>query len=175
MSSDAVRLKSIRSKLAALGNVQWFMSVDDRGTFLEVKNSNGELNEVARFHSGALPEEVEFVTSAPYMVSFLLQLVDRAIASARKVQRQHSSNQGSDRSKNFAAEAAMKCEDPAFKVYMEECHQLERPLTNERMAHKLRSVLAISSRKELNDNKEAAERWRALKADFDAWKRRGRR
>lgn len=173
MSSDAVRLKSIRSKLAALGNVQWFMSVDDRGTFLEVKNSNGELNEVARFHSGALPEEMELVTSAPYDIGFLIQLVDRC-SRALKTERKRNSNQSPDRSKNFAAEAAMRCEEPAFKVFLEQKHGLERPLTADRVAQKLRSILGIQSRKELNQNGAAAQRWRDLRADFEAWRRVGR-
>ncbi|OJX99087.1 MAG: hypothetical protein BGP07_03235 [Rhizobiales bacterium 63-22] len=170
MTSEAAELRSIRTKFQALGGAQWLLSSDAGGMFVEVKTGGGELNEVARFHPGAMPEEIDFFASAPAMVGFLLHLVDRAIASARKDRQP----QGQGRAKDFAAEAAMKCDDAAFKVYLEARHGLERPLTADRVAHKLRALLGVSSRKELNNNAIAAERWRSLRADFDGWRRAGR-
>lgn len=170
MTTEAIELREIRHKFAALGGAEWFFSSDDRGPFIEAKTTDGALNEIARFHPGAQPEEIEFLASAPYMVGFLLGLVDRAIASARK----NVKTQPQGRAKDFAAEAAMKCDDAAFKVFLEERHGLERPLTTERVANKLRSLLGITSRKQLNDNAAAAERWRNLRSDFDAWRRAGR-
>lgn len=170
MSTDTIELRKVRGRLDALAGAQWFRSADDRGEFLEAKTSNGELNEIARFHPGALPEEIDFLANAPDMVVFLLRLVDRAIAKARKdAPRQEKSN----KAKDFAAEAAMKCDEPAFKVFLEEKHGLERPLTADRAAQKLRTLLGISSRSELNKDDAAADRWRSLRADFEAWKRVG--
>ncbi len=176
MSAEAIELRRIRSKLAALESVHWFHSTDERGQFVEAKTRNGELNEVARFHPGAQPEEIDFVVSAPEMVAFLLRLVDRAIQSARGNQRsqRHQPRRAPKREKDFAAETAMKCDEPAFKVFLEEMHGLEKPLTSDRAAQRLRSILNIKSRKELNENSAAAERWLSLRADFGAWKRAGR-
>jgi hypothetical protein len=67
----------------------------------------------------------------------------------------------------------MKCDDAAFKTFLEQRHGLEWPLTKERAAEKLRTVLKIQSRKELNENSAAAERWRDLRAAFEAWLRVG--
>ena len=171
MSADAMKLRKIRGRLDALAGAQWFRSADDRGEFLEAKTTNGELNEIARFHPGALPEEIDFLANAPDMIIFLLRLVDRAIAKARKdAPRQEKAS----KAKDFAAEAAMKCDEPAFKVFLEEKHGLERPLTADRAAQKLRTLLGISSRSELNKDDAAADRWRSLRADFEAWKRLGR-
>ena len=171
MSTDAMELRKIRGRLDALAGAQWFRSADDRGEFLEAKTTKGELNEIARFHPGAQPEEIDFLTNAPDMVCFLLRLVDRAIAAARKnAPRQEKQS----KAKDFAAEAAMKCDEPAFKVFLEEKHGLERPLTADRAAQKLRTLLGISSRSELNRDDAAADRWRSLRADFEAWKRLGR-
>ncbi|KAB2781250.1 hypothetical protein F9K99_08585 [Brucella anthropi] len=170
MSDDAMKLRKIRGRLDALAGAQWFRSADERGEFLEAKTANGELNEIARFHPGALPEEIDFLANAPDMMIFLLCLVDRAIAKARKdAPRQQSQNRRDD----LARDAGIKCNDAAFKVFLEEKHGLERPLTAERAAQKLRSLLGITSRKQLNDNAAAAERWRGLRSDFETWKRVG--
>ena len=72
---------------------------------------------------------------------------------------------------DYAAECAMKCEAPVFKKFLEECHGLERPLTDERVAVRVRSILDIKSRRELNEDPAAARRWRALVKDFDLWRK----
>ena len=175
MNAEADELRRIRSKLAALGGVRWFRSVDGQGEFVEAKTDLGELNEIARFHAGALPEEIDFVVGAPEMVSFLLRLVDRAIRLARSNAPRQQHRQGLPRREvNFAAEAAMKCGNAAFIAFLEDRHGLEQPLTSDRAAQRLRSILNIKSRKELNEDGAAAERWRDLRAAFEAWKRVGR-
>ena len=176
MSAEAIELRRIRKKLAALESVHWFHSTDERGQFVEARTRTGELNEIARFHPGALTEEVDFIVSAPEMIAFMLQLVDRAIAAARgnKRPQQHQVWREFKRAKDFAAEASMKCDDAVFRTFLEEQHGLERPLTSDRAAQRLRSILNIKSRKELNEDSAAAERWRDVRAVFEAWKRAGR-
>lgn len=75
--------------------------------------------------------------------------------------------------KDYAAEAAMKCADPAFKRFLIECHGLERPATDDRTAQKLRSLLGVTSRRALNESTAAAARWRSLRTAFDGWRRGG--
>jgi hypothetical protein len=64
----------------------------------------------------------------------------------------------------------MKCDDPLFKTYLAKRHGADIS-DRERVAARLRSVLAIKSRSELNTDPSAAERWKSLRADFDAWRR----
>lgn len=172
MSTDADNLRRVRAKLAALGGAHWQLCCDGDVSFVEAHTRHGELNKIATFHPGAQSEEIEFLVSAPDTVGFLLRLIDRAIAKARHGRSQVQKK--ANNTKDFAAEAAMKCEDAAFKVFLEQKHGLERPLTVERVAQKLRSILGIQSRKELNENGAAAQRWRDLRADFEAWRRVGR-
>lgn len=75
--------------------------------------------------------------------------------------------------KNYAAECAMECAEPAFQRFLEACHGLEPPLTKDRTATRVRSLLAVSSRADLNNDPAAIERWKRLRADFDQW-RQGR-
>lgn len=76
--------------------------------------------------------------------------------------------------KDYAAECAMKCAEPAFKAFLHERHGLEKPLTDERVKVKVRSLLGVTSRAELNDGGKAAHAWKALRTEFDDWRRAGR-
>ena len=170
MSADASDLRRIRAKLAALEGADWQLCCEGDVSFVEAKTRHGELNKVVTFHPGATFDEIDFIVSAPRMVTTMLELVDRAIVAMR----QRGPKQGGQRQlQNYAAEAAMKCDNDAFKAFLEQRHGLERPLTKERAAEKLRTILKIQSRKELNENSAAADRWRDLRAAFDAWLRVG--
>lgn len=178
--NEALRLQKIRDLIHALSGAEWMLAADGKGMFVEAKGSGGELVPILRFHRGATPEEIEFVAAGPGNVRFLLGLVDRAIRAHRKAQ--EGPAQGEPRSgettrerkaRDFAAEAAMKCQEPAFKAFLEERHGLERPLTDDRTAQRLRSLLGVTSRRELNEGGEAAERWKRLRGDFEQWRKAG--
>ncbi|WP_374828709.1 hypothetical protein [Paenochrobactrum pullorum] len=174
MSDEGKELRRIRNKLSALSGAQWFLAADDIGNFVEAKTAQGDVVEVARFHKGATPEEIEFFANAPYIAMFLLGLVDRAIASVKCGQSARANKPAQHDPRNYAAEASMKCGEPAFKLYIHEKHGLEKPLTDDRVAVKLRSLLGVSSRKALNSDPQAAERWRSLRAGYTAWRRASR-
>jgi hypothetical protein len=173
--NEAARLSSIRDQLGAIDG-EWMLASarladgNDR-VFIEATGPMGEISEIATFHSDASTEEMQFAASALQHVRFLLRLVDRAIAKARG-DRPPASEPERQR-KDYAAEAAMKCAEPAFKKFLMERHGLESPATDDRTAQKLRSVLAVTSRAELNHDDQAAKRWKALRGDFENWRRAG--
>lgn len=170
MISDADQLRKIKDRYRALDGARWQLCCVDNRTFVEAKTRNGELIEIANFHPGATPDEIDFLVSAPDMVGFLLGLVDRAIAASRKAR---PVQQKQRVSKDFAAEAAMKCDQASFRIYLEERHGAEGPLTADTAADALRAILRIKSRKELNSDAAAADRWSDLRADFEVWLRVG--
>ncbi|PQZ51899.1 hypothetical protein CQ052_05175 [Ochrobactrum sp. MYb15] len=176
MSSEGIELRRIREKLAALNGDDWQLCCEGDVSFVEAKTRHGELNRICTFHPGATPDEIDMVVGALGMAAFMLKLVDRAIVAVRQTTPRQSAPRESRQRKHrdFAAEAAMKCDDAAFKMFLEEQHGLEGPLTSDRAAQRLRSILNIKSRKELNENSAAAERWQDLRAAFEAWKRVGR-
>jgi len=180
MISEAARLARVRDQLSAIAPASWARVHDgneaDSGCYVEALGPMGELSPVLRFCAGATEAEIAFVVEAPDTMRFLLGLVDRAI-DRLKPREDRSPRHGDPapaEPKNFAAECAMKCGEPAFRVFLEERHGLQRPLTDERVAQKVRSMLGVTSRKELNNGGQAAERWKALRADYDAWRRAGR-
>lgn len=204
MLSEGARLAHIRDRVAAIAPGEWTRAYDGDGCFVEARGPMGELLPVARFDAGATGDEIAFVVSAPADMRFLLGLVDRAIAFAhgrtapaalasaragetlpgRRSAARPSGGAGvAGDGKDYAAECAMKCAEPAFRVFLEERHGLERPLTEERVAQKVRSLLGVTSRRELNDRRDAAgaqtgnraaQAWAALRAEYDAWRRAGR-
>ncbi|WP_421565231.1 hypothetical protein [Ochrobactrum sp. EDr1-4] len=176
MSAEGAELRRIRQKLAALNGDDWQLCCEGDVSFVEAKTRDGELNRIATFHPGTTPDEIDMVVGAPRMAAFMLKLVERAIVAVQQgTPRQNTPRQSrQNKRRDFAAEAAMKCEDAVFKAFLEEQHGLERPLTSDRVAQRLRSILNIKSRKELNESSAAAERWQNFRAAFEAWKRAGR-
>lgn len=113
-------------------------------------------------------QDRDFLLNAHADMLFLLQLLSesfRAVRSLRLAQQK-------TKSPDLAAECAMKCQnDFAFRKYLMERHDLQDAADAERIKTRVRSVLAITSMKELNEDPEAAKRWKSLRADFDAWRR----
>lgn len=101
-----------------------------------------------------------------YLPKLLAQKNNEIVALRRDIE-----VMGGRPAKNYAAECAMKCSEPAFKAFMEARHALARPLTDDRVAARVRSVLAISSRTELNTSNQAAARWRDMVQNFENWRK----
>jgi len=171
LSRNAERLKRIRAALDSIAPGDWTRVQDGSGAFIEARGEMpGEVFVLARFSDAATVDEVTFACDAPVTVRFLLKLLDEAFTKIRELRGESAAEQPAmHEPKNFAAECALKCKEPAFKVYLEERHRLERPLSDERVAQKVRSMLGVTSRKQLNDGGEAAAAWKALRADFAAW------
>lgn len=180
LSPDAVRLKTVRASLAAIAPGVWTRAHDEKGAMIEARGAMpGEVFVLARFEAIATDDEIDFAHNAPEHVGFLLRLLDQAFATIRTLKGDPPPRNEAAREpaaldpKNFAAECAMRCQDPRFKVYLEERHGLERPLTDERVVQKVRSMLGVTTRKELNDGGKASEAWKALRASFAAWLKAG--
>jgi hypothetical protein len=173
--TDAQRLAQIKQNRAEIETVDWTLVEDGEGGFLEAVEGFGVHVTLLRFDPAATPAEKMFIADAADTIDFLLKLVDRAIEKMRPPESQTPpAGPIQDDRKNYAAEAAMKCDEAAFKVFLGECYQLEKPMTNERTAQRLRSLLGISSRAELNDNDEAAARWKKLRGEYADWLKRER-
>lgn len=72
---------------------------------------------------------------------------------------------------DLARDCAILCQRGDFARYLRESHGLDDIADAERVSSRVRSMLAISSRTELNTDPAAADRWRKLKSDFEAWRK----
>mgnify|MGYP001468068653 CR=1 FL=1 len=187
--SEGRQLAAVRARLAALLGAEWMLVAEGAGFMVVSRDPDGVMTPILRFEPQANMDEMQVAAFAPADLAFLLHLVDRAIAAARVAS---GEARKSDRTpaegrpagapaareagnpKDYAAEAAMKCAEPAFKVFLHEQHGLEKPLTDERVAQKLRSLCGVTLRRDLNDDSAAAARWKELRRAYDAWRKAGR-
>ncbi|MEP9389636.1 hypothetical protein [Mesorhizobium sp. KR9-304] len=196
--TDAQRLAAIRQSLAEIETVGWTLVEDGEGGFLEAIEEFGVHVTLLRFDAAATPAEKMFIADAVETTRFLLKLVDRAIDKLRtdsSASRAEGTPAGRDMGpdarsglrpaagrnapagpvhddrKNYAAEASIKCGEMKFQNFLAQQHGLEPPLTDERTAQKLRSLLGVTSRKALNDDDQAAARWKKLRGEFNDWLR----
>lgn len=170
-------LHRIRGQLEAIHPGQWTLTDGGEGMVVDVRGPQGELWTMAHFHAGASQDEMEMVAFAPANLRFLLGLLKQAFAEIRRLQaagdgaRSQQDAANARPAKDHTTEVVMICERGDFRRFLADCHGLEEPLTYDRATQRLRSVLRIKSRKELNKSAEAVARWIALRSDFDAWKR----
>ncbi len=175
---EPVRLALVRRRLAAISPGVWMRSHDVHGCFVQAQDPGGGFATVLRFDDRASPDEIDLVVDLPDTLAFLLGLIDRAIEAHRKArgagQAAPPPDQRQREPKDYTAECAIKCAEPAFRVFLEEIHGLERPLTADRVAQRVRGLLGVRSRRELNDSDRAGAAWRQLRGEYDAWRRAGR-
>jgi hypothetical protein len=181
-SSDAQRLARIRAAIGTLDGDEWLLTAAGGAMSIDARGRDGSLVTIATIDGKAGADELELLAGALDHVRFLLGLVDRCAGKVRALQGAGPERGGTPpvggaqarSEKNFAAEASMKCQEPAFMAFLHECHGLDRPLSPEKAARKLRSLCGVTSRKDLNDDAVAAGRWKKLRDEFEAWRRAGR-
>lgn len=168
-AAEARRLTSLRTRWGQLDGSTFDLVCDDQGEFVDAKGRDGSIVTVLRFTGYATPDERDCVVHALDDVRFLLMLLDRAIRVLRPAQPAHAPRPAA---KNHTTEAAMLCAEPKFKRFLMEVHGLDSPVTTDRAAQRLRSLLGITSRNEINQDDAARERWLALRTQFNVWKGR---
>lgn len=128
---------------------------------------------VARLERGIAFQIQRAIQFAPENYRFLLGLLDQAISAYRDVRKRLEHYEPPPRperkAKDYAAEAAMKCGHAAFRRYLIECHDLPADADADRIAVRLRTLLRVKSRGELNTDPAALARWKKLKEDFEIW------
>lgn len=119
-------------------------------------------------------QDERFIERAPILFHAAMTLLDEAFRKIRELQppkpdstRQHQRTRKGD----YAAECAMMCGRSDFRRYLSERHGLD-VADDERVKTRVRSILKIKSRGELNDDPQAAARWKDLRARFHAWRDR---
>lgn len=173
-AGEAARLAAIRRRVEALDGGGWMLAADGAATMLDARGRDGSLVTIARFEGVASPDEMEMAAAAPDDLRFLLGLVDRAIVALGKRDASPPSRVSgmNGHTPDHTTEAAMLCADPAFKRFLIERYGLDGPATDERAAQRLRGLLGVTSRKEINQSDAARERWVALRREFREWKGR---
>ncbi|MBB3608617.1 hypothetical protein [Rhizobium sp. BK602] len=166
--AEIQKLERIRQDMAYIGR-DWSIEADGAEIRLVFADpADGEFRLAATL-APDLPYAVQtFLVGAGDNLAFLLDMLDRCARAYREI----ASRQRQNKPKDYAAECAMKCQnDQAFRRFLIECHDMPDAADTERVKVKVRSLLAIHSMGELNDDPAAAARWDNLRKDFNQWKR----
>ena len=179
MQTDAERLAEIRARIAGASTnyaLSWGM---DGVAGIEAVIAPGCSPELIATVLDDCPiGDRDLLINARADLEFLDQLVrrhGRANADLRQRLQQADRRKRQAEGKpdaDYAAECAMKCADRAFVRWLIEQHGLDEHADDKKIATRVRSMLASRSRGELNNDLQAANRWRAMVRDFENWRRR---
>lgn len=200
-SPEMKRLDAVRRRLSALEGAAVTLVYDSEGAAIEiirpVRVARGRAVGreapaiLARFAVDAASDEAEALAAMPDDMAFVLGLLVRAFRKVREMRaslphgpgaadaagppagpgnspdarsRLRPSGDAGDRPKDFAAEAAMKCQNEAFQKFLGAADAGEA----DRLA---KHRAGYASKRDLNTDVNAANRWRALVHEFDMWLR----
>ncbi len=175
MNLDFAKEKYLDARqLLGLASEEWCESFEVESGRAEICAKDmltGEVEPIAHLLPACGYDDRRIMTHAPTYMRAMDFLLQHAFREIRELRQKLAVRE--PKPKQYAAECAMKCSEPAFLKFLEERHGLQRPLTKDRAATKVRSILNISSRRDLDENQDAAARWRSLVNAFDAWRRHG--
>jgi hypothetical protein len=142
--------------------------VDD-GQLGMTAGQNADQFAVLTFDPKADIGDQEIVAHARDDLVWLLATYDRLARHYRETIAEKERAERTRAGKDFAAECAMLCGQLAFRTFLQERHGLDTA-DRERIETRVRSILAIQSRAEINTDENARQRWFSLRAEFKQWK-----
>ena len=161
-----LRLRGIAAQLA--GDT-WTLEASDGRTRIVSRRSTGERELLCTIHADVLPHEYELISGAFDALLFFLGLQDRAAGKVKELMAALDGKAQAEKRKDFAAQAAMLCQSRSFQRFLE---TKGGPVADAVSADTLmKGLLDIRSKKQLNDDPRATERFKALRGDYDLWMR----
>ncbi|MBP1850544.1 hypothetical protein [Rhizobium halophytocola] len=122
------------------------------------------------------PDDEDVLLNSRAYIEACVLMAEASFDQVRHLQQSVKDLQGergsAEKPKDYAAQCAMACDKPAFRQWLSSVHGADTS-DRERIATFIRDKLDIGSRAELNTDAEAADRWKALYADFEVWQRTG--
>ncbi len=171
--ADKVRLVRLRAMAAQLAGDMWTLEASDGRTRVVTRRSTGERELLCTVHADALPHEYELITGAFDLLVLFLDLQDRAAAKVRDLMADLERTRRKETP--ISSKAAMLCQDDRFQRFLEG-KGAGGPVPDKQAADtRLKSLLAISSKTQLDEPGEAQKQYFRLLDDFRAWKSGGGR
>lgn len=166
VSANQKRMDAIRSR-AALAATDWRIMAGERGLTLTAAGDEGTetvsiiLDEASIFNR-------EFAIAAPEDLLWLLDRYTNLADRYRRIVEQQERNR--PKPKKYAADCGRRCNEKDFLDFLFTCHGVDVS-DRERVATRIRTMLSVTSRAELDSDADAAARWIKLEADFFKWRK----
>lgn len=162
------KLRYISDRLAG---DQWDMEADQDGIHVFSTRSSGEQVKILTIHHEATVDEQDLVAGALDHLFLFLGFVGRAVARVKELQAELDKLIGRKRADNFGFQAKALCEKQAFWRFLQ-TQGLDGVITSAVAAEtRMKGMLGISSKAELNSDEAARSRFQKLRADFYKWQR----
>lgn len=177
--TDSLALEKDKAALSRLADIaermaqdRWGMVAD--GDNMRVTSFRGEGEEVTIciLTSAALPDEIDLIAGA--LDDLRLFARSRARASeAFRALREQVAGGGAPRLRegDFAANAAMLCGERTFQRFLEETGADGAVRDKDAADKRLKALLGITSKRQLNDDLAAQAGWIDLRSRYQAWMR----
>lgn len=154
-----------------LSGDRWMIESDDAGTYLISYRANGESVVVATFHKEASRAERELVAEALPLLLRFFDMFNRARSKIAELQALLGRSTEKNREGDYTTQASILTSDRLFWRFLE-TRGAGGPVRDKTAADtRLKSVLAIQSKKQLNENDAAKRAWLELHADYLTWKK----
>lgn len=161
------RLTGYRDMLRAY---VWTVEIDDDGMHI-VAQRGGEAVRIATIHRAATPDEVDVLCRALDTLRFCLGLIERALAFTAGLRKERERAENKAKADNLGFSAKGLCEQVDFRRFLEGLDDLG-PVPNAQAADtRLKSLLAIQSKGEINRDERARAAFLDLRRRFYKWRR----
>jgi hypothetical protein len=172
LDQDKARLAKLGEMAESLAFDEWGIMAKDGRTIVTTRRHTGEDVVLFQMSPDALSEEIEIASSALEILRLLFRTRGRSVAAIRDLQRQLGRDP-KRRDGDFAANAAMLTDDRRFQRFLES-KGAGGPVRDKTAADtRMKSLLAIKSKTELNHDARAQAAWIALRTDYETWLRGG--
>ncbi len=176
--SAAPSIERDRAAFARLADIaermqghQWGMSSDGERVHLTTTRGGGEEVTIGTFTAEALSDEIDLIAGALDDLFCFIRLRARAVEEFRELRRQIVSGGTALREGDFAANAAMLCAERPFQRFLEERGEGGPVRDKDAADARLKALLNITSKRQLNDEPDAQARWVSLRGDYQIWMR----
>jgi len=130
----------------------------------------GEVQVLATVERGCAYDDEELLFNAPVFLRAVLTVAEAAFEVIRRQKRELEALQAKKEKASLAQQCAIACGDAAFLRWLFEVHGVDTA-DRIRVTTRVRTMLAVQSRAELDTDPQAAARWRGMWAEFQAWRR----
>jgi hypothetical protein len=161
-------LQEIANRMA--GDV-WHMEADGDGIHLISQRATGEEVRILTLYPDASADEQDLVAGALDHLFLFLGFFGRAVEKVRELREQLARLTTKKRAENFGFQAKSLCEKTAFWRFLEGKGAGGRIASAQAADTRMKFLLNIKSKSELNDDLVARERFQKLRSDFYSWQR----
>ncbi|MBA8801526.1 hypothetical protein FHW77_005282 [Agrobacterium sp. RC10-4-1] len=168
--AEQKKVDRVRYLADRLAGDQWVVETDNERVHLVAFRHMDEATIIATFSKDALSHEIELVALGLDVARLLLDVGERAGKIIAALRRALGREDRKEREKNYAANAAITAKEPSFWRFLEATTAGGQVRTQTAADTRLKSVLAISSKNQLNEDTQAARRWLDLRRAYENWK-----